>query len=322
MIINPPSAESLNEVALRLYFSAWSSLIGIIHDFDLHFDVAGSADDDDDTWSEERKEYLEACQPELQSICTIVQQSNELALKARICEVSPFLLLLKSEPKFSTTGSDIEFSDLRTLDAVDLPGAVNTLSARTLSDEFVQTYNLFRSLRNKVAHLGSADAVFTPEDLLKKMLFQYQQLWPERMWLKEWVQAESNTRLSYFHDYSNSSPYADVFAQWPLALKFIGKSDFKRLFGVAKSQRRYLCLSCIRLGTTDWNDIRSDPVHTAFLVKGADRTSCFMCGEEVAVERSLCHQDHCKGNVICTDPEGENDRICLTCGEDASGVAD
>jgi hypothetical protein len=37
MIVNIPTPQALDEVALRLYFSAWSSLIHIRPDFDKAF---------------------------------------------------------------------------------------------------------------------------------------------------------------------------------------------------------------------------------------------------------------------------------------------
>ena len=58
---------------------------------------------------------------------------NELALKAKICAVSPYLLLLRSEPKFSAKVRDIDFSEFRTLDAVDLPPVIVGNSIRLAS---------------------------------------------------------------------------------------------------------------------------------------------------------------------------------------------
>jgi hypothetical protein len=118
-----------------------------------------------DGWNEEWVWYLAACQPDFQSICTLIQQSNELALKAKIRSVSPFLLLLGSERRFSTTPKAVDFSEFKTLDAVELPGAVNTFRETHLSDKFIQSYNEIRSIRNKIAHLGYFNKQFNPEDL-------------------------------------------------------------------------------------------------------------------------------------------------------------
>lgn len=308
LILNPPTAASLNDVALRLYFTAWSSLISIVSDFETHFEALAAMngeDDDEDGRTTQRHAYLEACQPELQSICTIVQQSNELALKAKLCAVSPYLLLLKTDPKLSNAGIDVEFSELRTLDAVDLPGAVNTFCPDRLSPDFVNSYNLFRTLRNKVAHLGSANAAFSPEGLLREMVSQYLQLWPERKWLADWVAVESGTRLSYFHDYSYSSPYSAVFEQWPRTIAAIGKGDFKRLFGFNKSRRRYRCPQCVSNAASKYPP-EAGECETAFLT-APDAVHCVMCGNDWEVSRDKC--SWCNGSVI-----SEEHGLCLVCG--------
>jgi hypothetical protein len=89
VITNIPTPESLEDIALRLYFSAWSSLINIRSQFDSVYDPGAEEMGPPIDWADEWNEYLVACQPELQSICTQMQQSNELALKAKICSVSP-----------------------------------------------------------------------------------------------------------------------------------------------------------------------------------------------------------------------------------------
>ena len=84
MIINLPTPQSLDDVALRLYFSAWSSLIGIRSDFDAVFEPGSDPRPSESHWRDEWQEYLQGYQPELQAVSSFVQQSSELALKAKI----------------------------------------------------------------------------------------------------------------------------------------------------------------------------------------------------------------------------------------------
>ena len=98
MITNIPTPEELENISLRLHFSAWADVLSVITDFDAVFEPSSG---NENTWAEEKESYVEACQPELQSICAIIQQSNEMALKARICAVNPYLLLLNTENKLS-----------------------------------------------------------------------------------------------------------------------------------------------------------------------------------------------------------------------------
>jgi len=302
MIVNIPTAESLNDVALRLYFSAWESVISMFSDFDLVFDSSEGKD----FWKQEWAEYLVACQPELQSVCAVIQQSNELALKARICEVSPFLLLMRSEPKFSKSAKDV--------DSVELPGVVNTFCAETLSDSYIQIYDQVRSLRNKITHLGEARKVFEPDELLRILVRQYIELWKGRAWLRDRVLFASKTRASFFHDGKYVSTHMEVMHELPYDFDALTKSEFKQLFGHQKSTRRYLCHACIYNASTRFAAIDEEACKTAFLNEDGNSLHCIMCGEHFKVTRKPCDQPECLGNVI-----GDNDddyaKQCHVCGE-------
>lgn len=152
MIVNLPTAGALNTTALKLYFRAWHGIVTILHDFDRTYET--NADEwlvpDTGLFAEERVDYLEGSQEDLHAILSIVQQCNEIALKARIVAVSPYLLLLNNDVGFTAIGKDIEFSSLRTLDAVDLPKAVNTLTTTPLSQAYIQRYGELRVQRNHI----------------------------------------------------------------------------------------------------------------------------------------------------------------------------
>jgi len=239
VIINIPSPEDLNDVALRLYFSAWSDLINMLAVFDQHFKVLP-----EEELTDERRDYLELCQPELQSIVTVIQQSNELRLKAMICEISPLLLLLGNDQKLNKIHKDTEFSEFKTLDSVELPGAVNVLCKEPLTDKFIQSYNAIRSLRNKISHLGKVDNAFNPHDLIRTLVFQYTELWKGRLWL-DCLECASQTRISFFYDGRYSSAEEAVMGQLPFTVQALTNSEFQQLFGHSKRTRRYLCHSCI-----------------------------------------------------------------------------
>lgn len=314
MIVNIPTPQALDDVALRLYFSAWSSLIRIRLDFDEVFLPDHNPRPIKGQWQEEWLEYIERYQPELQAVCSVIQQSNELALKAKICAVSPYLLLLNSDPKFSTTARDIDFSELRTLDAVDLPSSVNSLCATPLSDEYIQAYNEIRSLRNKITHLGHAGQSFQPEDLIDLLVRQYIELWSDRFWLKDRVSFASRTGPAFFHDGKYSSAASEVIYELPLIFAAIKKGAFKKLFGISKTARRYLCHSCVREASTRFYEVNLDESKTAFL-KDNSTIHCLMCGEDYEVKRQNCLTESCKGNVI-SESEYSGCDVCHTCGAD------
>lgn len=311
MITNIPTPDELENIALRLHFSAWAELLSVITDFDQVFEPV---EGDPDYWRDEKTEYIDACQPELQSICAVIQQSNEMALKARICAVSPYLLLLNTENKFSTTPKSVDFYSLRTLDAVDLPSTANTFCTKPLSDKFLQEYNSIRSLRNSVVHAGKVDKAFSAEELLHTLIFLYRELWPDRQWLVDRVEYAAQTRLAFFHDGRLNSAHSVVMSEVPDAFTVFTNSDFKALFGKSKSARRYICHECFYQATTKGGPPDAATCQTAWL-EDETHLICKMCEKTFKVSRVECTSHECKGNVIGDNSDGFVG-TCHTCGEE------
>lgn len=310
MIANVPTSENMNKLALRLHFGAWSDLLAMEFQFDEVFDPDSEFD-----WSQERAEYFIYCQPELQTICTAIQQSNELALKARVCEVSPYLLLLNSDPSLSTTPKDIDFAMLRTLDAVDLPAAVNSLCPKKISGKFIQTYNQIRSYRNQIAHLGATNKEFRPRELLHLLVAQYLELWPERAWLKNCVEFAAQTRTAFFHDGKYATAHSVAMGEVGQTFDVLTGAEFKALFGRSKTTRRYRCHECMEEASTKWFDARNDGYKTAFVEPDGNALYCIMCGKTIPVVRIKCTVGDCRGNVV--SEEGEYAGVCHSCGKAA-----
>jgi hypothetical protein len=313
MITNVPTQESLSNVALRTYFRAWNDLIDIWYDFSVRFDQNGDVRASLQNWPEEWREYLLEAQSDLQSICSLLQQSMELALKARVCAVSPYLLLLDTGMKLSASSKQIDFSELRTLDAVDLPGAVNTLTDNPVSDEFIGRYTNLRSLRNKITHLGEASVSLEPEEVLRQAVSLYLSMWPDRNWLSDRLNFAAQTRRAWLHDGKYTSTHMEVLLEWPIDIDLLTKGEFKKLFGHDKSKRRYLCHRCVYEGDTRYAGLDKPECGTAYLDAAGKAVKCIMCGETFAVDRRKCPS--CDGNVV----GGNGDDWvghCHTCGID------
>ena len=88
MIENIPESSDFDRAAKASFFSAWNELMHTLADFDRAFHPG---EDPESDWAEEREEYFEHCQAEFEKIISQAAQANELALKSRLCEVSPFL---------------------------------------------------------------------------------------------------------------------------------------------------------------------------------------------------------------------------------------
>jgi hypothetical protein len=174
----------------------------------------------------------------------------ELALKARICAVSLYLLLLDTGMKLSASPKQIDFSELRTLDAVDLPGVVNTLTDKPVSDDFIRKYTNLRSLRNKITHLGEASVSLDPEAIIQQAVSLYLSMWSDRNWLSDKLNFAAQTRQAWLHDGKYTSTNMEVLQEWPIDIDFFTKGEFKKLFGHDKSTRRHLCHYCVDVSDT------------------------------------------------------------------------
>ena len=305
MLKNVPDYEGLNNAALSQYFFAWERTLSIESVFqEAHFD--------EETYEEERIKYVEQSQRDLRVYYTIIQQSNELALKARLCRVSPYLLLIGSENRFSFNTEDIEFSDLRTLNAVDLIGAVNSLTEQTLSSEFQTLYNALRVRRNAMLHLDASLEVLDPDDVLHTLIKIYLELWPERNWLADRVLFGSHSSDAYFDDGENFTILGSVIREWSTIYHILTKGEFKNLFGISKSQRRYICFQCLQEAKTDWDDWDFSEVKFAYLIN-EDNLHCLICDSNFQVTRKPCAVDHdCEGDVISHANEDFAEQ-CHTC---------
>lgn len=228
--------------------------------------------------------------------------------------VSPYLLLLKADSRFSLTIKDVDFSTLKTLDATELPGAVNTICKDTLSERFTQTYDRIRVMRNQITHLGSPSSALQPIELLNVLIDQFAEIWPDKLWLRERREYAATSRLGFFHDGSNTSDAMEVMHEMPFILDMMKPAQFKRLFGHTKRTRRYLCPSCIHEATTDYAQLDLSRCTTAFSSSDQRRITCTMCDQSFDITEESCNQPNCQGHFKCSS-RGDFQGFCLTCGE-------
>jgi hypothetical protein len=313
MILNVPSAEDLNVVARRLYFSAWTQLIEIQSDLIGYINHVSEYSDDRSEIENETKSYLSRSQPDLQSLFVLVQQSNELALKARICEVSPYLLLLKNEGRLKTEPADTDFSEFRTLDATDLPGAVNSFSIKHLSAKYIQGYNLLRKQRNKISHLGHKLEEFKTDELFRMLALQWIEFWRDRLWLKDRADFECQKRNSLFHDYKYNSHMMVVFQELSLTLHSFTEKEFKNIFGCTRKSVSYLCHRCFYEGNTRNSGLEVTWSKSALISKDRTEVNCLICGKNHKIEVRECSNAECKFGVLSLDTDYKGK--CHTCGE-------
>lgn len=315
MIVHLPTFEALDTTALKLYFRAWHGIVGILYDFDQGREghIANWVKPKDDPFAEERADYLATSQEDFHAILSIVQQSNEIALKARIVAVSPFLLLLNQDVKFSATGEDIEFASLRTLDAVDLPKAVNTLAPTPVSDIYMQRYGALRVQRNQYTHLGNTSIVLDPVSICAGMIDQYQELWNGRPWLSDRV-AYTHGREGFF-DGKHWSPRQEIMFGLDYDRALIPAARFRKLFGAKKADVKFGCHQC----QDDWAVGRNGPglgeAPTAFYVNAKATMHCLICDADFPTILKPCDNGDCNGKFAAPDDADYGAGCCFSCGE-------
>lgn len=262
---------------------------------------------------DERKEYYCHCQAELETIYSLAAQANELALKSRICDVSPYLLIMGNEPKFKANNADIDFTDLHTIDAVDLPNIVNNICASKLPERFNKNYSTLRKLRNKIIHQGAAGVVFDPKKIVALLVEQYSDLWPQHTFVFDWIGYISSTRHSYFHDGKWATAELELREMLDTFFSQLTNGQIKALTGHSKTKRRYTCHECYNNGSLENIGYHYSDFSTAYLTNDTS-LHCLTCNETFAVQREDCNDEACKGNVISLSSVQMCG--CHTCGEE------
>ncbi|SLN19800.1 hypothetical protein PSM7751_00636 [Pseudooceanicola marinus] len=314
-VLNLPSAERLHDFALSLHFDAWERLLRLIEDFEM--DEQGDFKARADEWAA----FTATANRELEMTTSYIAQASELAMKATLCEVSPYLLLLGHGDALKSGKTNIDFSDLRTIDAVDLPNAIKVFGTTPLPDRFIDSFNELRKLRNKSTHMGESFTSLDPKFLVEALTVQFCSLWPNRRFLHEWLRLSERGTNSYWKKDENWSRENHVFRFLPFLQRLLTKGQFKRLLNREKSTRRYLCLKCLYEAENDWSDWHLSEIQTCFLSESGDTLECEVCLQSYPVTRQKCLDGKCRGNVISGNHPEVDAGLCHTCRQDQEELA-
>lgn len=317
MIINLPDANALTETALRLYFDAWDRLRGVLGDWDTRIPDAPLSRVIPDLWKEEAEAYLDDCQTDLQAIIAVIQQSNELALKAKLCAVSPYLLLLENPIPMSNDPKPLDFFDLKTIDAQKLPQAVNTLCATPLPATFLARYDGLRKVRNRYTHLGHAGAHLYPIKMMHSLLDQFLELWPDRDWLQDRIRVAHHDRAAGFGDKFWNPAYG-VLQMWSSDVSLMPPAKFRALFGIRPKDLRYLCHACRKEAATR-EGLFGLSAPTAYLLPDGLTIQCLACQKPTSAVREKCERSKCGAELMGA---GEHDGMCHRCGHERGSPSD
>lgn len=188
MITGIPDHNELTETATGWLNLAWDIVIGEARKFQEVETVFDDIEEQHGPDVAERaiNQHWNAKRLKLNNAISLLQQSLEIFLKARIAEVSPFLLIAGDPPSWPSidNAGNVEFSDFRTLDAIHLCRAARIVSATPLSEQFVQFYGRLRKERNKIAHLNAGSMKAEANAIILDILEAHRLLFPGQLWVE------------------------------------------------------------------------------------------------------------------------------------------
>lgn len=304
MIQNIPSGSEFTDTGKMFLNMAWDIVS------DLYFDIHVSEVEKWDNDGSVSDEFWMYAQSPLANATVLTQQGIEFLLKARIVEISPYLLLAGGPRNWPAKcdQNDTPFADFRTVDAQDLGKIHDTVCEKRLDPSFKSRIEEIRRIRNTLMHTFDRNMRISPTDIWKWILQASENLIGERIWLR--------TRRQYLEHKPSVMIYGSLgFSHliWE-ALKLLDVLSTKektQFLGVDPKRRWYACKDCS--GEYSSETHINKPVRTAQL-RPAEPSStslyCFVCEREFSVIRVRCPNSACSGDVIDAE-EG----LCLTCFE-------
>lgn len=303
MITEIPTQEEFNSAGLDSLYLAWQITMRAIAEFTTIQELWLGENDNTVDFAN----YYRKSQPALGNAYGLIQQAAELAVKARIAAISPFLLIAR-DPKDWPKGvaeRDVPFSEFRTLDSADLIKAHNAVSANKLDQQFQIFWDKLRRDRNKIMHSVTPQNI-DPSTLLKNILTVAQTLFYDERWPKRLLDMQFEgtwADYGYYSDYTQNIVMDEI----DKAIGQLDPAECKKFFGFNPSLRAYRCPHCWNQADTDMGD--DIPRLAQLLSRDAEETNvrCIVCEVVSTIERLECHSSVCKGNVV-------SDGRCLTCG--------
>jgi hypothetical protein len=252
MIVGVPSHYDLHETATGWMNLAWSLAIDEainFQEFEYLFDEIRQEHGPDKAKKEIEKHWR-AKNLKLNNSISLLQQSLEIFLKAKIAEISPFLLIAgepQSWPSVNISGQ-IDFSEFKTIDAIHLPRAAKIVSSGTLSDDFFQIYARLRQHRNKIIHLNASSMKAEVGKILTDILNAHKSLFPGEEWIlfrkryldstEEYADKEG---IYTGDDYTNNRICSELDA----ALAEVSPAIAKTIFRYDKKKKSFSCPGCL-----------------------------------------------------------------------------
>ncbi|MGY4398616.1 hypothetical protein ACVWZA_003824 [Sphingomonas sp. UYAg733] len=302
MITDLPTVEDINGSAHALLNMAWETALGVFRL--LKNSELENWDDDGSV----RAEYHQSRQPALRHALVMVHQAQELGLKARIAEVSPYLLLT-GEPRLWPAKCDrrpTSFEEFRTIDASDLLRVHDTVCTARLDPNFARLFEEGRRARNKIVHLGGHRIVSEARDVLLLILETHAALYPGQRWATARMHYELNDGYAIAIGTGVEHGLLNDFA---LLQKVIEPRHIRRHFGFDRKRRAFMCLSC----SSDQLDWEAGSRFAQLVDGSSDQLFCAVCTQIHTILREVCGVEGCRCDALASD--GYHWGKCLHCNQ-------
>jgi hypothetical protein len=322
VIIDLPTADSFKARSINLLNLAWEVTLSIQMHHDQAMEVAAEHNAESEgsvVWTEDdlksqTETFWKRSQAELQNAQSLIHQAIELGLKGRICEVSPFLLIVRDARDYPAHSDkqDTPFARFRTIDAADLLRVANSVCATRLPDEFEPFWTTIREARNVNMHSIKDGDGLKPDGLIRNILLVNRYLFCTESWTKLrstylFAEHRDTAYKIWYYDFNISRSLKEI----DTAIRLLTPAACLQFLKFRKKDRRYFCTVC------DYHSNKYETgslPHLAQLVSrkaGETQLYCCACDSSVTVRRNKCPQPDCKGNVLSTAPDSVGQ--CLTC---------
>lgn len=303
MIKDIPNRDEFDSAAKAQLDFAWDIAISFLLTIeDVRGYVVVEKEDEQAFWESARQRILTSL--------IIAQQGIELALKAKLVAISPFLLIAGNPSEWPRAADEtcVSFSDFRAIDAQDLIKVYNTVYDQSLSIEFANLFERVRRLRNIAMHTVSSKLNVTAEEVVVILLEVHKHLYADGDWIQ--------TRRDFLHNAPATHLYFDndhvdglVVKEFLTVFNFLQPTQIKKFFNIDSRRRLYFCPACKYEGDK-YESL--EPKYAVLEPNEPDSETifCFVCRDTHLVERCDCTQPGCLGNVISVEYA-----ICCTCGE-------
>ena len=252
MITGVPSYEDLESTAKNWLLFAWREAISAYQEISSYSKML------EPDYNNENKEDLDyhindvvqSYNLELNNSISLLQQSLDLFLKARIAKISPFLLIVGDVSTWPNTdkNGNVDFSEFKTVDATNLCRAIKIVSSDKLHIDFPQLYASVRKKRNKIIHLIPDKHAPEAKDVMLLIMKSQSQLFPDQRWQE--FRADKQGLNETDHE---EETHDVIMRELSNIIDALDSKDLKHFMGIHKRKKFLDCPSCMSL-KSKWYD--------------------------------------------------------------------